>query len=70
MALTEVSSIRSSVKRLFFFEYGKFFLSRIEGLSTEDGAHCTDCKAHRGMTVILGFMYKMFLICAISLPFL
>ena len=70
MALPEVYSILSSVKRLFFFEYGKFFLARIEGLSTEDGAHCADCKAHPGMVVILGFMYQMSFNCNISLLFL
>ena len=29
-----------------FHQHGKFFLTQIEGLRSEDVIYCTDCKAH------------------------
>ena len=38
----------------------KFFLTRIEGLRTEDAVDCTDCKAHWGDVIaILGSINKI-----------
>ena len=71
VALPEVSSIVFfyPVKRFFFFhQHVKFFLTRIEGLRTEDVVHCTDCKAHWGnVIVILGYINKINLIFWASL---
>ena len=51
------------VKGFFFSINVKFFLTRIEGLRTEDVVHCTDCKAHWGnVIVILGYINKIDLI--------
>ena len=66
VALPEASSIVFffySFKRFFFHQHVKFFLTRIEGLRTEDVVHCTDCKAHWGnVIVILGYINKIDLI--------
>ena len=52
------------VKRVIFFhQHGKFFLTQIQGLRTEDVVHCTDCKAHwLNVIVILGYINKFDLI--------
>ena len=52
------------VKRVIFFhQHGKFFLTQIQGLRTEDVVHCTDCKAHWfNVIVILGYINKFDLI--------
>lgn len=40
--------------KVFFFQYGKFFLTRME-----DDAHHSDCKAHGGNVIlILGYIKK------------
>ena len=65
VALPEVSSIVFfyPVKRVFSHQHVKFFLTRVEGLRTEDVVHCTDCKAHWGnVIVILGYINKIDLI--------
>ena len=49
--------------KVFFSHYGKFFITRIEGLKTQDVIHCTDCKAHWGnVIVILGCIDQIDLI--------
>ena len=44
----------------FFHQHGKFFLTALEGLRTEDVIHCTDCKALLGNVIaILGYINKI-----------
>ena len=38
---------------LFFSQYSKFTLTRIEGLKTEDIVQCTDCTAYWGIVIVI-----------------
>ena len=66
VALPEASSIIFFVallNRFFFHQHGKFFLTGVECLRTEDVDHYTDCRAHWGnVIVILGCINKTDLI--------
>ena len=44
----------------FFSQHGKFFLTWITDLRTEDVFHCTDCKVHWGTVIVIsGCIYKI-----------
>ena len=57
VALSEVSFfLFFTLLKRSFHQHGKFFLTRVECLRTENVVHCTDCKAHWG-NVIAIFIY-------------
>ena len=44
----------------FFSQHGKFFLSRMEDLRTDDVVHCIDCKVGWGSEIIiLGYIHEI-----------